>query len=111
MLVKYKSGAAAAEISAAAQRVGGEVVDNLDFLGVKLVKVAPEKNLTDTASALQATGAVEYADATIASPLLLREMTRCVPAVGLPKINAPTAWGRITQAANVTVAIITPGFR
>jgi thermitase len=110
LLVKYKSGAAAAEISAAAQRVGGEVVDNLDFIGVKLVKVAPEKNLTDTVSALQATGAVEYAECnyrqfivvTPNDPMFSQQW-------GFPKINAPTAWGRITQAANVTVAMIDTG--
>ena len=43
LLIKYKSGAASAAISAASQMVGAEVVDSFDFIGVKLIKIAPEK--------------------------------------------------------------------
>jgi hypothetical protein len=53
-LVKYKSGATSAAISAASQKVGGEVLDSFDFIGVKLVKTSPDKNSAETVSALQA---------------------------------------------------------
>ena len=110
ILVKYKSGATSAAISTASQRVGGEVVDSFDFIGVKLLKTAPERNLNETLSALQATDAVEYAECnyrqfalgTPNDPMYSQQW-------GFPKINAPTAWSRITQAANVTVAMIDTG--
>jgi subtilisin family serine protease len=110
LLVKFKSGASSTAISAASQQVGGEVVDSFDFIGVKLVKIAPDRNPTDAASRLQASDAIEYAEcnyrqfalASPNDPMYSQQW-------GFPKINAPTAWSRITQAPNVTVAMIDTG--
>jgi thermitase len=109
-LVKYKSGATSAAVSAASQNVGGEVVDSFDFIGVKLVKTSPDKNSAETVGALQASDGVEYAEcnyrvfivATPNDPLFSQQW-------GFTKISAPAAWDRITQASNVTVAMIDTG--
>jgi thermitase len=108
--VKYKSGATSAAVSAASQNVGGEVVDSFDFIGVKLVKTSPDKNSAETVGALQASDGVEYAEcnyrvfivATPNDPLFSQQW-------GFTKISAPAAWDRITQASNVTVAMIDTG--
>lgn len=110
LLVKYRSGASSAAISAASRQVGAEVVESFDFIGAKLVKIATDRNQADAASALRASDAVEYAECNYRQFALGSPNDPMYPQQwGFPKINAPTAWSRITQAPNVTVAMIDTG--
>ncbi|MBV8524837.1 MAG: S8 family serine peptidase [Acetobacteraceae bacterium] len=110
LLVKYKSGASSTAVTAAARQVGAEVVDSFDFIGVKLVKIPADRNPADTASALQASEAIEYAECNYRQFALVTPNDPMYPQQwGFPKINAPTAWSRITQAPNVIVAMIDTG--
>jgi subtilisin family serine protease len=110
LLVKYKSGASSTAITAAARQVGAEVVDSFDFIGVKLVKIPTDRNPADAASALQASETIEYAECNYRQFALVTPNDPMYPQQwGFPKINAPTAWSRITQAPNVIVAMIDTG--
>ena len=92
------------------QQVAGQRVLRFDFIGVDLVRVSPDRALPEAISTLNATGAVEYAECNYRQYAVRSPNDPQYPQQwGFPKISAPVAWDRLTEARNVVVAVIDTG--
>ena len=94
----------------ALQQVSGQTIQRFDFIGVELVRVSSDRVVTDVANTLMATGAIEYAECNFRQYALRSPNDPQYPQQwGFPKIGAPAAWDRLTEARNVVVAVIDTG--
>jgi subtilisin family serine protease len=110
LLVKHRGGSASAAGVNALQQMGGQTVQRFDFIGVELVRVPTDRSLTEAVSTLNATGAVEYAECNYRQFAIKSPNDPQYPQQwGFPKISAPIAWDRQTDARNVVVAVIDTG--
>ncbi len=110
LLIKHRGGVASVAGMNALQQVGGQTIQRFDFIGVELVRVSPDRTVTDVANTLTATGAIEYAECNFRQYALRSPNDPQYPQQwGFPKIGAPAAWDRLTDARNVVVAVIDTG--